>query len=473
MTDIMNVKEYQNVGFDELRSELAGQCISIMGRVHSVRKSSSNLCFVILRKQIKTLQCLCIKKIMGIEKFDILTKLQKETIVILNGKITALPENQKQIKSCSYQNFEFNIDNFEIQSEPIDILPFQIEDANCIYFDEKTEDDRVGVLLPTRLDNRYFDLRTPLNNTIFKLQSEFVNGFRQYLNSNGFTEIHSPKLLGTSSESGASVFKVKYFDTNAFLAQSPQLYKQMAINADFKKVFEIGPVFRAEKSFSNRHLCEFTGLDIEMELDSPFDYKQIISCLWSTLQFMFNHIETNCKEYVKYLKSKHHYENFVCPMDPLVITFTEGVKLLQTKGFEQQLNEDLSTENEKELGVIVKNLTGSDLFVLSEYPVEARPFYTKRSDDPKFTRSYDVIMRGQEICSGSQRENDYKTLTSQITASGLNLEPLTDYLNSFKTGSPKHGGCGFGLERIVMLYFNLQNIKITSLFPRDPSRIRP
>lgn len=467
------LQEYKYTDVHTLMSEMASQAISIYGRVHNVRKSSSNMGFLILRNQITTLQCLCFKKVVGQEKFDTLVKLQKETLVLLKGKITNLPENQPLIKSCSYQTFEFSIDDFTVVSEPQQQLPFQIDDANCLYLDEKNENDRSSVGLDNRLNSRYFELRTPLNAVIYKLQSGLVDGFRTFLTQNGFTEIHTPKLLGTSSESGASVFKVKYFNSDAFLAQSPQLYKQMAINSDFKKVFEIGPVFRAENSFSNRHLCEFTGMDIEMELTPPFDYKEVIDVLWGVLIHMFNHIEENYIKEIDYLKQHHNFEDFSCPVTPVILTFSEGVKLLEAEGFTQKLDEDLETANERKLGEIVKRNTGSDLFVLTEYPTQARPFYTKKTNDGLFTKSYDIIMRGNEILSGAQRENDYVTLTNQMTSMGIKLEPFEDYLNSFKYGSPPHGGGGFGLERILMLYFNLGSVKVTSMFPRDPNRLKP
>lgn len=381
-----------------------------------------------------------------------------------------LPSHQPVIKSCSYQTFEFHVASFDVVIKSTEMLPFSIDDANCLY---KDDTDRNAVLLPTRLNNRFFELRTPLNNTIFKLQSGITNYFREYLIKKGFVEIHSPKLLGTSSESGASVFKVKYFNSDAFLAQSPQLYKQMVVNADFNKVFEIGPVFRAENSLSNRHLCEFTGMDIEMQLTPPFDYLEIVQNLWDTLVYIFTTLESSFSKEIEYLKNYHPHEQFVFSTKPLVITFTEGIELLKTIGLEQSLSEDLTTENEKALGKIVKEKFGSDLFVLTEYPIGARPFYTKRIEKTQFTKSYDIIMRGQEICSGAQRENNYETLVAQMTENNIGLEPFVDYLNSFKFGSPPHGGGGFGLERILMLYFDLGNIRTTSLFPRDPSRLRP
>lgn len=479
-------KTYLFKQFDTLEQSDVGQLIATYARIDNIRKSSSNLCFVILRFQQTTLQCICLKKVMGAENFDAITKIPMESLITIKGHLENLPPSQSKIESCSYHNFEFHVEGFEIVNRAVETPIFTLTNANCLYEGkcEEEEDEennneennnkkRNSVLLKTRLDNRYLDLRTPLNNVIFKLQSKIVNYFREHLNNLKFTEIHSPKLLGTSSESGASVFELKYFNSKAFLAQSPQLYKQMAINADFNKVFEIGPVFRAENSFSNRHLCEFTGMDIEMQLTPPFDYLEIIFLLWNTLKYVFDGLEKTCTTEITYLKNIHTFEDFVCPDKPVIITFNQGVELLEQHGYHQSLDEDLETPNERALGEIIKAKFGSDLFVLTEYPIKARPFYTKRIEGTNFTKSYDIIMRGQEICSGAQRENDYETLIKQMTELGLSLAPFEDYLNSFKSGSPPHGGGGFGLERILMLYFNLGNVRMTSLFPRDPKRIRP
>lgn len=205
----------------------------------------------------------------------------------------------------------------------------------------------------------------------------------------------------------------------------------MIINADFKKVFEIGPVFRAEKSISNRHMCEFTGLDIEIQLTPPFDYLEIVGYLWKMLKCMFRYIETKNIDLIKYINEKHPFEPFVCSDQPFIIKFADGVKLLDKHGFQQNIHEDLSTENEKNLGSIIKSKFGFDLFVLSEYPESTRPFYTKKSENIGYTKSYDIIMRGQEICSGAQRENNYDVLIKQMENLGLKTELFEDYLNSF------------------------------------------
>lgn len=447
-----------------------GKQICVYARIHSTRQANKSLVFIILRDGYHTLQCVCLKKNIESQQFCDIANLSNETIVVLTGKLSQLPDDQPIIKYCYYQNFEFIVNNIQIVSKA-EQIPFNIDDANVPYNDDS---DRCKVKLSTRLDNRYVDIRTPFNNALFKCKSGLTNGFARHLANNGFTQIQTPKLLGTSSESGSSVFKLNYFNKPAYLAQSPQLYKQMLINADMKRVFEIGPVFRSENSVSNRHLCEFTGLDLEMEISPSFDYLEVVENIWNTILNMFKYVEENNKKEIDYIKSVHEYEDAVCPTEPVILNFRQASDLLLEEGYTQNINEDLTTENEKKLGMIVKNKYGSDLFALIEYPTATRPFYSKKLESNNdFTKSYDFIFRGTEICSGAQRENDYDTLLNNISQLGLSTEPFNDYLNSFKYGSYPHGGGGIGLERVVSLYFDLGNVKNTSIFPRDPSRITP
>lgn len=443
--------------------------IALYGSVLSVRPGGKKLTFLILYDEFYSLQCVCLKGPLK-DKFDQILTLTQNTRVYMTGILKSLPEEQPLIKSCFYQNFEFVVDDITLVSVS-DVLPFTMEDANIPYNDET---DRSRVLLPTRLDNRTVDLHTPFNSALFQCKSKMLEGFRNALLLKGFTEINTPKILGVSSESGSSVFKLDYFGKPAFLAQSPQLYKQMMINSGLHGVFEVAPVFRSENSFTNRHLCEFTGLDFEMQLLPPyFDYNEITSTVWSILVSMFNHLGEN-KNAIEYIRSIHKFNDPVISDHPVIITFREGAKMLNKNGFIQSETDDLTTENEKELGSLVKTIFGTDLFVLTEYPTSARPFYTKKlEENENFTQSYDVIFRGVEICSGAQRENNYQQLVTQIKTLGLSTDPFEDYLKSFKYGSPPHGGGGLGLERILILYFELGNVKLGSLFPRDPTRVTP
>jgi len=296
--------------------------------------------------------------------------------------------------------------------------------------------------------------------------------FREYLYKHDFVEIHTPKLISGSSEGGANVFKLNYFDRQACLAQSPQLYKQMCVMADMDRVFEIGPVFRAEQSFTPRHMCEFTGLDMEMTMKE--NYHEILDLLGEMFAFIFEGLETRFAKELAAINEQFPYEPFKFKRPVLKLTFAEGVEMLKEKGVLQDPFDDLSTTNEKVLGAIVKEKYDTDFYFLHRYPTNARPFYTMLcKDDERYTNSYDFFMRGEEITSGAQRVHDPEMLAKRATHHKIPLDTIKDYIDSFRYGAPPHGGCGIGLERVVMLYCALGNIRKSSLFPRDPKRITP
>ena len=340
--------------------------------------------------------------------------------------------------------------------------------------EEKKEKEKLEIVVKmnTRLDNRVFDLRVPTTQAIFKLQSGVAHLFREYLDSKNFIEIHSPKLIGGASEGGSNVFKFKYFNQDACLAQSPQLYKQMCIISDFKRVYEIGPVFRAEPSFTSRHLCEFTGLDIEMEIKEHFF--EVLDVLGELFYFIFKGLNERYAKELEIVKNQYPFEPLILTPEVLKLPWTEGIKLLSENGFKQDINEDLDTDNEKALGKLVREKYKTDFYILYGYPKSARPFYTM--PDPKddnFTNSFDAFIRGEEVLSGAQRIHDYDLLLQKVKEKEINPETLSDYLNAFKLGAPAHGGAGIGLERVVKLFIGLGNIKKCVLFPRDPKRLRP
>lgn len=247
----------------------------------------------------------------------------------------------------------------------------------------------------------------------------------------------------------------------------------MAINADFDKVFTIGPVFRAEKSITSRHLGEFIGLDLEMTITPGQTYRMILEFIWKLLTFIFDNLQSNCSADMECVAETYPFEKISYPSEPLIIKFSDCVMMLKEQGIEQGDLEDLSTINEKMLAVAVKVKYGSDLFIVDQYPESVRPFYTMSSEDTNYSNSFDVIFRCTEISSGAQRINDHATLMKRISNKGINATTLTDYTNSFLYGSMPHGGGGFGLERIVSLFLNLGNVKLASLCPRDPNRIFP
>ena len=430
---------------------------TIIGRVHNVR-NTGKIYFLILKMKNDTLQCIGFRNATYWEE---LQKLTLESLVQIYGHY-----QNANVKSCSIQNQEFVIEDITILSlaEP---LPFQLEDANTL----KEHNDRANVLFDTRLDKRYFDLRTPLNHDIFRAKSLMIGLFQKYAVENGFIQIQTPKIIAAASEGGSNVFELKYFDKRAYLAQSPQLYKQMLINADYGTVFEIGPVFRAENSHTNRHLCEFTGIDIEMDLthvQTPFT--GLIQKLWA----MLRHILTNFKNEYKSLSGVLDIEETIIPQDEQVITFQKALELLRDDGKHQGDLEDLSSENEYRLGQIMKEQHGTDLFFITHYPLAVRPFYTMPCpDNPLYSNSFDIIYKCQEISSGAQRQHQYSKLVEALGERNINPAGLEDYLDSFRYGSRAHGGCGFGLDRIVSLYLGLGNVKRAVLFPRDTGRLTP
>jgi len=237
-------------------------------------------------------------------------------------------------------------------------------------------------------------------------------------------------------------------------------------------VFEIGPVFRAEDSNTNRHLCEFTGLDMEMEFKNH--YFEVLDVLGDMLCFLFNELKSRHARELAVINDQYPFEEFKCATPVVKLHFKEGVQLLKEAGINQEELEDLDTANEKALGALVRQKYDTDFYMLYGYPANARPFYTMLDPtDPNYTNSYDFFMRGEEITSGAQRIHDPALLTERAKEKGIAVETIKDYIEAFKYGAPTHGGAGFGLERIVKFYCNLHNIRKASLFPRDPKRLTP
>jgi len=326
--------------------------------------------------------------------------------------------------------------------------------------------------MKTRLDHRVLDLRVSATQALMRLQSGVGYLFREFLYNNGFVEIHTPKLISGTSEGGTNVFKLKYFEQDACLAQSPQLYKQMAVIGDMERVFEIGPVFRAENSFTPRHLCEFTGLDIEMSF--KVHYFEVLDVIGDLFYHIFEGLNNKFSHELNIVAQQYPFEPVKFSKKVVKLDFKEGVELLKQAGVTQKIDEDLDTINEATLGKIVREKYDTDFYILYRYPKSARPFYTMPDpEDDNFTNSYDAFIRGEEILSGAQRVHSYELLYKKVVEKGINPETLKDYLNAFKLGAPPHGGCGIGLERVVKLFAGIKNIKKTVMFPRDPTRLTP
>ncbi|KAL3922705.1 MAG: hypothetical protein SGILL_002061 [Bacillariaceae sp.] len=455
----------------------AGDIVWLRGRLHSIRVKGGS-CFLVLRQDsFHTVQAVFFKDKENPEfsqkMIKYLKSLTEESVIDIEGVL-----EDASVKSCSVQNLEVKIERIHSVTKANAILPFLVEDAarSEAEVDASQETDRPFPRLgqELRLDNRWMDLRAPANNAIMRVQSMVCQLFRESLYSQGFIEIHTPKLIAGESESGAGVFTTDYFGETACLAQSPQLYKQMAISSDLTRVFEIGPVFRAENSHTRRHLCEFTGLDLEMAINDH--YMETLEVIHEMFKHIFNGLESRLGKELEIIRQQYASEPVTFTEEPCVIHWPEAMDILKDEGFDiGDGKQDLSGAMELALGKVVKEKYGTDFFMLDKYPMDIRPFYTMPDpDDPTYSNSYDIFIRGQEICSGAQRCHDPDLVEELLAQKGIEAgDGLKSYVQSFRDGVFPHAGAGIGMERVVFLYLGLDNVRKASMFPRDPNRCTP
>merc|ERR1712130_342993 len=452
----------------ELGLKLNGKVVTVRGRLHTSRAKGKQ-CFMVVRQQASSVQCLVyVSEAVSKQMVKFAAHISKESIIDVEAVVTKVDE---KIESCSQQDVELHVKQVWVVSASDPQLPLQIEDAGRRVTEDE-EGNFAKVNQDTRLDNRVLDLRTPTNQAIFKLEAGVCALFRDTLTKAGFVEIHTPKIISAASEGGANVFKMNYFKGSAFLAQSPQLYKQMAIAADFEKVFTTGPVFRAEDSNTHRHLTEFVGLDMEMAF--KYHYHEVVKEIGNTFIHIFKGLRDEFATEIATVNEQYPREEFTFLEPALILEFPEAVKMLRENGVEIGDEDDLSTPAEKFLGRLVKEKYNTDFYILDKYPLAVRPFYTMPDpNDSRYSNSYDMFMRGEEILSGAQRIHDADLLTERALHHGINLDHIRAYIDAFKYGCPPHAGGGIGMERVTMLYLGLHNIRMASLFPRDPKRLTP
>jgi len=321
-----------------------------------------------------------------------------------------------------------------------------------------------------RMDWRFLDLRVPRNNLIFRVQTTFEHALRTYWVENDFVELHTPKFMATPSESRAELFHVDYFDGDAYLAQSPQFFKQMAQSAGFGKMFEIGPAFRADPSFTSRHATEFTSVDTEI---SWIDGHEDVMALQEQLMVAG----------LSAVKEKHGEEiqslfgvDVVVPSTPFPrIPLAEAKRIVAERGHViDRADDDMDPEGERQIAAHVQETYGHEFVFLTEYPASIRPFYhMRKDDDPALTKSYDLVWRGLEITTGAQREHRIDVLEQQVREKGMEVEELSDYLDFFRYGVPPHGGFGMGLARVIMLMLHQPNLREVTYLFRGPNRLTP
>jgi aspartyl-tRNA synthetase len=446
-----------------------GQTIWVRARLHTTRAVGKGA-FLVMRQGLDTVQAIvwqsdaCPKAMVKYAQ-----DISNESIVDLEVTIRAAAE---PVLACSLQDFELGVKQVHVVSRAAE-LPFVLEDAGR----NPAEAEATGmptVSQDTALNYRWVDLRTPANNAIFKIQSAVCQLFREYLYTQRFTEIHTPKLIGGASEGGSNVFTLKYFGENACLAQSPQLYKQMAAACGgLERVMEIGPVFRAENSNTHRHLCEFTGLDFEMCILEH--YYEALDVMGNLFCYIFDNLNSRFSHELKVVSQQYPYEPLRYTRPTLRITFEEGRQLMRDAGMEPPADgEDIGTTQERELGKLVAEKYGTDFYIMDKYPLCVRPFYTMPDpENPELSNSYDLFIRGEEIVSGAQRIHDPDLLIERAKAVGIPVNSIQAYVDAFRHGALPHAGGGIGMERVVMLFLGLNNIRKASMFPRDPHRLSP
>ena len=418
--------------------------VTVKGWVQDIR-NLGGISFIALRDRYGVIQLTLPKKKIDPELFGSITKLSRESVISVVGEVKE--SNQTEL------GVEVIPQSFVLESEAAVPLPLGVI-------------DKVSAELDTRLNNRFMDVRKPEVKAIFELKSMMVELIEEAVRKNGFTQVYTPKIGAAGAEGGAELFKVKYFEKDAYLAQSPQLYKQILMSTGLDRVFEIGPAFRAENSNTNRHVTEFISFDGEM---SWIENEEQVMAM---IEEIIDHVLTGLKERgAKQLALLGKEINVPARPYP-ILTYSECLRIVNDGGLDLKDGDDLGTDGEKIVGDHMA-AKGCDLYFIAEYPEEAKPFYIMEKDGTSYSYSFDLDYRGQEISSGGQREHRYDKLVARMEKKGLDPKDFGFYLDAFKYGMPPHGGWGIGIERLLVKMLDLSNIREAILFPRDPARLAP
>lgn len=436
------------VSTDKLKKEFTiedavsnmGKTVKFSGCVHKI-KNMGSISFILVRTSRNVFQT-----VYSADKCsDSIEGLREGFFVSVEGTVNA---NERE-----FTGVEIVLNSIKLISTPAAEVPLKISQG------------KLNCTIEVNLDNRASSLRNPYERAIFKLQEGLVHGMHRFMRENGFTEIHSPKIVAQGAEGGANIFALDYFGKHAFLNQSPQFYKQTAV-AFFNRVYEIAPVYRAEKHATSRHINEYIGLDFEMGyIDSMYD---VMAMEVAMLRSMFEYCKENYQNEIKILEADIPEIGEVPS-----IKFADAIKLLRG-GEGNGKKFDLDPEDEVNLGKYAKEKYNSDFIFVTHFPSSKPPFYAMNSrEDPREAYKFDLLFRGLEITSGGQRIHDYDEQVAKMKAQGLDPDDFKNYLEAHKYGLPPHGGLGIGLERLLMKLLNKNNIRETSMFPRDINRLIP
>ncbi len=439
MTDIFDKCKRTHYS-NELTPELAGETVKVTGWVHEIR-DLGGIVFVLIRDKNGITQLTAPSKKLTEEMMADVRAARKETIITLTGTVQ---ESNKAPNGVEI--IPTNIDVINVSKLPLPL--------------DTTE--KVDAEMDTRLDARFMDLRKHDVSAIFKIKNEMLHTARNYFYDHDFTEITTPKLVASATEGGTELFPITYFEKEAFLGQSPQLYKQMMMATGLDSVFEIGQIFRAEEHDTLRHLNEALSIDAEMSFRSQQDVMDLLEDLIRTISA--NLLEKNQNE----LDILGHELDI--PKEPFpVVPYEDVLNIVNSHDVEMNYGDDLSRAAEKVIG----DEMGSYYFI-TEWPTAIKPFYVMpNSDDPEKSTAFDLMYRDLELSSGSQRIHSYDLLYQQLEAKDLNPDSFEKYLEAFQYGMPPHSGWGMGADRLTMVLTGAQNIRETVLFPRDRRRLTP
>ncbi len=424
----------------EIGEEDSGKEVELYGWVHEVR-DLGGLVFVVLRDREGFAQITLPKKAVDREMFRRARKVRRESVVRVRGTVRA--------EEKAPNGFEIIPTEFEILNEADAPLPLEVT-------------EKVPAELDTRLDNRFMDLRKPRVQAIFRIRHVMLQAIREFFDRHGFIEVNTPKIVSTATEGGTELFPITYFEREAFLNQSPQLYKQTLMAAGFERVLEIGPIFRAEEHNTIRHLNEAVSIDIEVSFT---DHEGVMKYLEELVRYTHERVCERCGRYLDWIGIEMEV-----PETPFTrLSYDEALEIARRRGEDINWGDDLSTSALKH---VAEDFSG--YYFIVDWPTESKPFYAMpHENEPEISKTFDLMHGWLEIASGAQRIHIYDLLVKRISEQGLSPDSFGFYLQTFRYGMPPHAGWGMGLDRLVMAVLNLSNIREAVLFPRDRQRLVP
>lgn len=425
---------------DELSPQKKGEEVIVAGWIHEIR-NLGGVAFVIIRDREGKIQITIPSGKVNDELSEKILDLNKESVLMVKGEIK---EDER-----APGGFEMIPNDAKVLSKSATPLPFEVT-------------GKVKTDLSNRLNSRFLDLRRPKISSIFKIRDKAFSKVRSFLENQDFIEINTPKMVATATEGGTELFPISYFEKEAFLNQSPQLFKQIMMSTGLDKVYEIGPIFRAEEHDTRRHLNETISIDIEASFK---DHNDVMKLLEEMISYILKEVKNNCKKELKNLN-----QNIESPKTPFKrLTYKEAIDIANKKDIDILWGEDLTTPAEKAIGEEIGNY-----YFITDWPSEIKPFYAQpKEDNPEISKAFDLMHPDFEISSGAQRVHNTEVLKNRMIDQGLDPKEFDFYINAFKYGIPPHSGWGLGAERLLMAITGERNIREVILFPRDRKRLIP